>query len=444
MEEEYHPDDHLVHLVYKCMEEDKGLDLSLGLPLGGSSSKSKDHGIFHTIDSVKPWENYFSNVFQASVDGDASCDDNGKRFWITSTKRSAEVDDEKGAGVGEKRKFLMEETNQQEEIEGHNSDVHGKVKISHLSITTDDGSTADNEDVAESAAEGSTSRLTSHHENSKWHVGGGSFSEFSKEVHGKLTMGAPPFPVQSLSTLNVPYTIPIKESALVGYPLPGKMQAMPCMNVEHPGSEALNVRNALLFGYPPVQPSTSDKDNSFGMAAPSLPFHPLHAPRDMSNSAVVKANHSLSEAVQPAEQDKSEAKQVAEECSSLRKEDDMRGSGVQLRGKAASEVPMANSFPSEYSAIRPGIAADIKFGGSGSLPSLPWVSTTGPGPNGRAISGATYKYNANQIKIVCACHGSHMSPEEFIRHAAEEQFAPDGAAGFPLVPTSNPSTPPRS
>lgn len=93
----------------------------------------------------------------------------------------------------------------------------------------------------------------------------------------------------------------------------------------------------------------------------------------------------------------------------------------------------------EVSAIKPGLAADVKFGGCGALPNLPWVSTTGPGPNGRTISGVTYRYNANQIKVVCACHGTHMSPEDFVRHAGEERVGLDTETGLPPS-NNNPST----
>lgn len=93
---------------------------------------------------------------------------------------------------------------------------------------------------------------------------------------------------------------------------------------------------------------------------------------------------------------------------------------------------MVEGFPREGSAIKPGIAADLKFGGSGSYPDLPWVSTIGPGPNGKTISGVTYKYSANQVKIVCACHGSHMTHEEFVQHASGDAAETNaGLAGFP-------------
>ncbi|KAK4391699.1 Ninja-family protein [Sesamum angolense] len=50
----------------------------------------------------------------------------------------------------------------------------------------------------------------------------------------------------------------------------------------------------------------------------------------------------------------------------------------------------------------------------------------------------TYRYSPTQIRIVCACHGSHMSPEEFVRHAGEENSTPDAAgAGLASIPSSN-------
>ncbi|CAK9329421.1 unnamed protein product [Citrullus colocynthis] len=57
-----------------------------------------------------------------------------------------------------------------------------------------------------------------------------------------------------------------------------------------------------------------------------------------------------------------------------------KGSSSSLGVKDASERP-AGGLLNEISAIKPGLAADVKFGGSGSFPNLPWVYTTGPGPN---------------------------------------------------------------
>ncbi|KAL5987869.1 hypothetical protein ACLOJK_035625 [Asimina triloba] len=49
---------------------------------------------------------------------------------------------------------------------------------------------------------------------------------------------------------------------------------------------------------------------------------------------------------------------------------------------------------------------------------MPCVSTRGDGPNGRRIEGFLYKYRMGQeVRIVCVCHGSFLSPAEFVRHA---------------------------
>ena len=129
--------------------------------------------------------------------------------------------------------------------------------------------------------------------------------------------------------------------------------------------------------------------------------------------------------VRPLDQSKGQTL-VTEEGSSSQVEDDATGRG--------------QNFPLEFPAIRPGIAAKVNFGGSGSFPNLPWVSTTSPGPNGRTISGVTYKFNATQIKIVCACHGIHMSPEEFIRHATEDEHSPVTTPNMASVQSTNPTT----
>ncbi|KAL6271158.1 hypothetical protein ACE6H2_028069 [Prunus campanulata] len=52
-----------------------------------------------------------------------------------------------------------------------------------------------------------------------------------------------------------------------------------------------------------------------------------------------------------------------------------------------------------------------------SLPQMPYVSTTGNGPNGKTIHGFLYSYTKSEISIVCVCHGSTFSPAEFVQHA---------------------------
>lgn len=49
---------------------------------------------------------------------------------------------------------------------------------------------------------------------------------------------------------------------------------------------------------------------------------------------------------------------------------------------------------------------------------MPCVSTTGDGPNGKRIEGFLYRYRKGEgVRIVCVCHGSFLSPAEFVKHA---------------------------
>lgn len=85
-------------------------------------------------------------------------------------------------------------------------------------------------------------------------------------------------------------------------------------------------------------------------------------------------------------------------------------------GHAIGGPYMASYLSREVSALQPGVACRLKFGGTGRTPELPWVSTTGPG--GKTICGVLYRYNANQVNLVCACHGRHISSSEFVQHAS--------------------------
>ncbi|PON73623.1 Ninja family [Trema orientale] len=52
------------------------------------------------------------------------------------------------------------------------------------------------------------------------------------------------------------------------------------------------------------------------------------------------------------------------------------------------------------------------------LEDMPCVSTTGVGPNGKRIEGFLYRYRKDEeVRIVCVCHGSFLSPAEFVKHA---------------------------
>lgn len=57
------------------------------------------------------------------------------------------------------------------------------------------------------------------------------------------------------------------------------------------------------------------------------------------------------------------------------------------------------------------------------LRQMPSVATTGDGPNGKRIEGFLYKYRSGQVCIVCVCHGSFLSPSEFVMHAGGKEVA---------------------
>lgn len=57
------------------------------------------------------------------------------------------------------------------------------------------------------------------------------------------------------------------------------------------------------------------------------------------------------------------------------------------------------------------------------LRQMPTVTTTGDGPNGKRIEGFLYKYRSGEVCIVCVCHGSFLTPKEFVIHAGGKEVA---------------------
>uniref|UniRef100_A0A251L699 Uncharacterized protein n=1 Tax=Manihot esculenta TaxID=3983 RepID=A0A251L699_MANES len=336
------------------MEDENGLELSLGLGCGGSSIKSKgkngcssdsrteeghrgnklidnfknflhagaqkqDSTIGSQIsDSVKHQENFFNDLSKANADADGSINLNNRGLWVSSSKISAEIEEEKRPEVGKKRKTLFDEINnrRKQERDAHHFDVHDK-KASHVSITTEDGSTAENEDVAESDIEGSTSRFFHQHDDGPKRFIGAGGPEVPKEVHGfsdssvvdlkgqkrpngsseteikhgNLNYGVP-FSVRPVNISNMPCPFPVKESNSIGvpsssgHPLPGVTQVIPTSNSEQrTGTQSVNPGNLpVMFGYSPVQLPTLDKDNSWGLVSHLQQFQPSNAGRVPSNS----------------------------------------------------------------------------------------------------------------------------------------------------------------
>lgn len=104
----------------------------------------------------------------------------------------------------------------------------------------------------------------------------------------------------------------------------------------------------------------------------------------------------------------------------------------QENGSMASQKTTANEIsprPTDSKTETP--AKKIKLGNYCSLKGdvmeilrqMPSVTTTGDGPNGKRIEGFLYKYRSGQVCIVCVCHGSFLTPSEFVMHAGGKEVA---------------------
>nr|AFK43833.1 unknown [Lotus japonicus] len=437
------------------MEDDGGLELSLGLSCGSSSVKPKNKNgssldlraeevgkgnkmaddfksIFDTDkpdsitgtrrnESSKPEENFFSDLSKVKEDN-TSLNLNARGFLGANSSRPIEIEEDKRLETVSKRKISFDEIRNQKKHDSdvHHTDLHDRTRTSHISVT-EDGSTAENEDVADSEAENSTSRPLSHHsDGSKGFIRVGATSDAPKEVrgvadsnatdfngqkrfigssekdfkHANMTYGAS-FSVQPIN-MNMPYPSPVKESNSVGAPspqIPGMMHMMSTATGDRTGAQSVNNGNLpAMFGYPPVQLPMLDKDSSWGLGSRPQQLHPSFVGRGPTNPASLHMmSNNISEAVpyegRPLERLKGDGKQRVTEDGSSSQHEDVKGSSTNLRAKDVSDQPKGEGSAVDFSNIKPGLAADVKFGGGGSYPNLPWVSTSGSGPNGRTISG---------------------------------------------------------
>ncbi|KAL6586115.1 hypothetical protein OROMI_002759 [Orobanche minor] len=490
------------------MEDEEGLDLSLGLPCGGNSSSQKgkygsssgirmgesdrDCKLINEFKNfleggnqqhpLKVRENIYNNFAKAAVDVETFKYSNTGGIWLKNDSRSMEIEEGKISSVGEKRKNLFIDSNHQKKHErnANLADLTDRTKASHISITTDEGSTAHNEDVAESEIDGLSSRHVSQHDDmskkfvSKCQKDTRALADSSAlEILGQQGFIIPsekefnvidmptmshsvPFPGQPVNMITY-CSPPLKDSngsRLSSYPLPSMIHDIGARNGEHPGIHPLMPANfPSMFGCTPVQLPSPDMDNSQGIVVHQQQMHSTyygknpwnHDSQIDSQKLTQVISHKSSESTRyderAEEHGQSYLKQQLGEEGSSSHTGDPEGNTTFHHVKDASGQPRAaDSNPCEFPAIRAGIASGLKIGGCGSYPNLPWVSTTGQGPNGKTISGVTYKYSPTQIRIVCACHGSHMSPDEFVRHAAaEEKNTRDAGTGLALYPSSNPA-----
>ncbi|KAI4380710.1 hypothetical protein MLD38_006871 [Melastoma candidum] len=410
--------------------DENGLELSLGLSFRGSSGKQKgkvgssdlgaeeddqgnksvsdfrgflgagknklDSTPILQDDVVKPRENFFSDISKGNDRNDEEVDMEG------SNKRKMPLDE-----FGHQKKHPRE---------SKHSESLDKSRASHISINTSTDSVADNEDVAESEVGGSTSKLAPE-------VGNLTYGVLFSVQQMNIATGSQPVSSRDSSSLVAPGGL-IYPPSVMRHPLSGDED-------ERPGITTMALGNApIISAYSPVQLPVFDKDNS-RVVAP----HAAYASKGPPTSALNPMNaHGSSEDFQYYRTRRTEEiarvvgkQHASEEGSSNPLEEDVKA--------------VCDNLFAEHAAIKPGMAAELKFGGSGSFPNLPWVSATGLGSNGKTISGVSYRYSTNQIKIVCACHGSHLSPEAFVQHASEEKSnLENGIAALPAVQNNNPSS----
>lgn len=412
------------------MEDENGLELRLSLAWCQSSSNSKD--IDDNSSDTRTEEgdrsgkliNDFKHFLEGGTGKLESATGSQQRdplkpdetgLWMSNDNKRPKVEEEKGPEFSYQRKFFFEMGKQKKlERESHNSDLQERSRQSHIPMNPDDGSNAENEDVADSEVVSSTSRMVSCQENSgKKCIMGTGLTEIDKEVYtvldtsavdvsgqrgftitpekeyrpGKLPYGAA-FPSRSMNILNMPNSISAKE---------------------HGGDVS------ALFGYSSAQLPVLDKDNSRSLVSHPQQLLPSYGGRLTPNMDKINDGSSyISQAAVPSKVPKYSGTIL----------ENAKTEGEQQTRESGSKLP----------AITPGIGSDLKFEGCRSFPNLPWVSTKGPGPNGRTISGVTYRFSPTQIKIVCACHGSHMSPEEFVQHASGEKTGPESGSGSLSLP----------
>ncbi|CAM8923495.1 unnamed protein product [Rhodiola kirilowii] len=444
------------------MDDENGLDLGLGLSCGDSSSKTAktdaglliiptdDGGKDNVVEGFKNFIQAANQKQDAGVDNqqDDIAKSQGRFFEKLSmgikSHSTNDHGDEKLPYTNNKRKMFLDEMNDNKR---HGPGVrlagpHDKEKMSHISLTTDDGSSAENEDVAESEVECSTSVPISNHVTTcKTDVE----SEGTKILNpssenevmiGNMNCNTPLNAVRPVSIMKTP-----------GYPPHGIMQMLPPANGERP---ATSPNSQMAFGYSPSQLPILTRDHTWGMVTRLQQPCPSNFGRVPDNTGTmseiqtneVRKRQVSGQVLPPGLSDatnESGLKLAREECRKVSGEAEASNrTTTNFKDKTVSAQPtVGGSYAG--SAIKPGIAADIKFGGSGSCPNLPWVSTTGPGPNGRTISGVTYRFSLTKIKIVCACHGSHLTPEEFVRHASDEFANQNLSSCFGPFPNNNPA-----
>ena len=100
------------------------------------------------------------------------------------------------------------------------------------------------------------------------------------------------------------------------------------------------------------------------------------------------------------------------------------GQGQSQRGETETETEKEKEKEKNHPTMNnnniSGLSPESRRKGSGMsfMEDMPCVFTRGDGPNGRRIEGILYKYGkGEEVRIMCVCHGSFLSPAEFVKHA---------------------------
>lgn len=95
------------------------------------------------------------------------------------------------------------------------------------------------------------------------------------------------------------------------------------------------------------------------------------------------------------------------------------------KGKQLLLAEQGNTNPSEragnqYNPITKKMMAmktDAHRNGIELMKKMPTVSTNGVGPNAKKVQGFLYSYGQQEeVRIMCSCHGTFLSPAEFVKH----------------------------
>lgn len=342
------------------MDDENGLELSLGLSLGGPKSNSKK--IPDVPSNPKPDEGSSSR----------NCTPSPAEFSFTSmfqnnSKQTHELPSDE-VSIPKKLKG----------VEGSNSVIIDLTKNSHLSVNTGEGSVGENDDVTESDSTD------------------GSNYKPSDNKGGATATGVP--------VTRFPSGVPISFHTI---------------NNNNNNNNMVNGNNLtsarerqLAFGYTSTQIPTLE-------TSPVWPYRANIEEDERKSQGSVQASYTSAQVVAFDKKPQDPNKEVASSSSHPDSKPNLNTS----HSHTNLSKPHDNANPQENKGpIRRGIGSEIQFGGSGACPDLPWVTTTGSGPNAKTISGVTYRFGPGkeQLRIVCACHGTHMTPEEFVHHASAD------------------------